>query len=116
MAKQTYFVPVQPYWDASDDVLLTALIGNGGELYAALEAVEGQAVKGEHGPTQINLRYSRVTDDGIEALAGLTEVTQFESSKRMTDASLVHLRAMTKLERLTLLEMRVTGNGLRHLA
>jgi cell wall assembly regulator SMI1 len=116
MGKRTYHVSVLPFWETSDDVLLKALVANGGELYSALEAVKGQVRKEKRGATAIWLRYCRITDEGIEALAGLTEVKEFESSQRMIDASLVYLRGMVKMERLTLNDMRVIGDGLRHLA
>src|SRR4051794_35945563 len=116
MAERTYPIPVLPHWDASDDVLLKALFANGGELYSALESVKGQVGDAEGVPTGIWLQYSRITDDGVEALAGLADVREFESSERMTDTSLVHLRGMVKLQRLVLNQMRVTGDGLRHLA
>lgn len=115
MAKRNYHVPILPHWDSSDDVLLKALRSNGGELYSALESVKGQVSSEKSGPTDISLQYSRITDDGCEALAGLTELTAFTSSQRMTDAALVHLRGMVKLRALVLNEMRLTGDGLRHL-
>lgn len=116
MARRKYLIPVLSHWHDSGDVLLKALVANGGELYSALESVSGQVAKGKHGPTELSLRYTRITDAGVEALAGLTEVTEFESSQRMTDASLVHLRRMTRMRRITLDQMSVTGDGLRHLA
>lgn len=116
MAEREFRIPVLSHWDASDDVLLMALVANDGELYSALESVNGQ-VRDENGvPTGLWLQYSRITDDGMEALAGLVEVTEFESSQRMTDGSLVHLRDMVKMERMLLNQMAITGTGLRHLA
>jgi cell wall assembly regulator SMI1 len=81
-----------------------------------MESVEGQV--GDYGgvPMSLQLRYSRITDEGMEAFAGLTEVTEFESSMRMTDAALAHMRGMVKMEKLTLNEVSLTGDGLRHLA
>ncbi len=116
MEKQPCYVPVLAHWSRSDDVLLKALVANGGELYSAVEAVKGQVGIEDGKATAIWLQNSRITDDGIEALASLIEVTEFETSQRMTDASFVHLRGMVKMERLTLLKMGVTGDGLRHLA
>ena len=79
MGKRTCQVSILPYWRASDDVLLKALVANGGELYSALEAVKGQVRKEKPGATAIYLGYSRITDEGIEALAGLNEVKEFNS-------------------------------------
>jgi len=116
MAARTYHVPVLPHWHSSPDVLLAALAANGGELYSAMDAVQGVVDDDRSVPIAVGLQYTRVTDEGIEALAGLTGVTRLESSGHMTDASLVHRRGMASLEQLTLNKMRVTGDGLRHLA
>ena len=116
MAGRTYRIPVLPHWRDSTDVLLKALVASGGDFYRSLESVGGQARKGKNGPVGVWLQYTRVTDAGVEALAGFTEVTEFQSSQRMTDASLVHLRRMTRMRSVQLDRMSVTGDGLRHLA
>jgi hypothetical protein len=81
MGKLTYHVAILPDWHSSDDVLLKALVANGGELYSALESVRGKVRKEKHGPTGIWLQFTRVTDDGMEALAGLTEVQVYCAPK-----------------------------------
>ncbi|MBY0231748.1 MAG: SMI1/KNR4 family protein [Gemmataceae bacterium] len=116
MAKKTFRVEVLPRWRESGDPLLKALVKKRGHLLAAIEAVGGQAAMGEEGPESLHLWRTPVGDEGMEALAGLTGVTEFESSERMTDACLVHLRGMAKLERITLNGMEIAGDGLRHLA
>src|SRR5262245_4468554 len=99
MAKTgTHPSPILHHGNGSQDVLWKALVANGGELFAALEAVKGQVGIQKGRAVGLCLRYSRITDEGMEALAGLTDVTEFESSERMTDAALVHLGGMTKME------------------
>lgn len=115
VAKQSLRVQVPNHWKTSGDPLLRVLAANGGDLIPAVETVRGQIAVEEGQATGVWLRDTRVTDAGLEALAGLTQVTEFETSEYMTDAGLVHLRGMTALERLMLLKTRLTGDGLKHL-
>src|SRR5437868_568950 len=116
MAKRTIHLPILAHWETSDDPLLKALAGTGSKLYSAIEAVHGQVRKGPRGALGIWLRDTRVTDAGLEALAGQTHVQEFESSPHLTDAGLRHLKDMTEMERLMLGRVRITGDGLKYLA
>ncbi len=116
MMGRTKLIPVPDYWEASDDPLLQTLVANGGELVSALELI-GCGVDWELANiTGLILGNTRVTDDGMQALEGLTELKKFDSSELMTDATLLYLRDMVKMERLTLNKMHIKGDGLRHLA
>ncbi len=101
--KSALRAPILPHWHASGDVLLKALVANGGDLVAAVKAASGQMAVGKDGPESLHLWRSRVGDEGMEAFAGFTGVTAFESGERMTDAALFRLRAMTRMERITLI-------------
>lgn len=116
MAKPTFQVALRPQWKKSKDVLLKALAANGGELYSALESVDGQVGRSKRGPTTLNLRYTTITDEGMEAFADCTEVKNFTASKRITEASFLHLARMAKMERLGFEDIHISGDGLKHLA
>ena len=59
---------------------------------------------------------SKVTDDGLVHLKGLTNL-QFLSLSRtkVTDAGLVHLKGLTKLQYLHLSDTKVTDEGVKKL-
>lgn len=116
MAKQSRLIPILPYWDASDDVLLKALLSNGGKLISGLKSVGAVFDTSDRSRVRLDLRYSDVTDDGLEAIAGMVEVRDFTSSKQMTDAGLVHLREMVDMVSLELSDITIRGDGLKHLA
>ncbi len=80
MAKKqrTPQIPIPAHWRERGRAAEGA-VANGGELLAALEAVKGQARVEKGRVVLLCLRYSRITDDGMEPLAGLTDVTESEA-------------------------------------
>ena len=65
---------------------------------------------------QLNLMGHRITDAGLRHLAGLTRLTDLNlSGPGITDAGLEHLRRLGRLERLSLYQTRVTPAGRRAL-
>ena len=64
----------------------------------------------------VDLKLTRVTDDGLVCLKGLANLRELcLSLTKITGAGLVHLKGMTKLEELDLTATKVTDAGLVHL-
>jgi WD40 repeat protein len=64
----------------------------------------------------LKLRDTAVRDRGLTAVAGLTELVDFELPLELTDAGMAHLSNLTKLRSLFLHQPQVTDQGLLHLA
>jgi len=62
---------------------------------------------------ELRLRRSRVTDDGLVALASLPNLKRISLGRATTDAGMSHLDGFASLEFLDLTSTRVTGAGLR---
>jgi hypothetical protein len=66
--------------------------------------------------TRLYLRGTRITDDGLKHLTGLTKLEKLDLVETgITDAGLVHLRGLSSLKKLYLTETRVTKDGVRNL-
>ncbi|MCY2965058.1 MAG: SMI1/KNR4 family protein [Planctomycetota bacterium] len=100
---------------AVDDPLLVALKRHAGDLVRALESVEGQASFDAKGLTSVSLRYTRITDAGMTALADQTGILEFTVAPGMTDAALASIANMKSLRRLNLENMSLQGDGLKYL-
>ena len=62
------------------------------------------------------LHKTKVTDDGIARLSGITSLTQITLGETsVSDAGLAHLKQLTKLKGLTLDHTRITDIGLQYL-
>lgn len=109
-------VPIPAADQTHGDPLLEALRTHSGNLLAALEAVEGQARISGKGITAVQLRYTKITDFGMAALAGLSLVTQLDLAPGLTDAAFVNLQGMSSLERLTIENSSIQGDGLKYLS
>ncbi len=72
---------------------------------------------GKHGSlTRLYLSGTRITDDGLKHLTGLTKLEQlYLVETDITDAGLVHLRGLSSLKKLYLTETRVTKDGVKNL-
>ena len=65
---------------------------------------------------RLYLRGTRITDDGLKHLTGLTKLEKLDLVETgITDAGLVHLRGLSSLKKLYLTETRVTKDGVRNL-
>jgi hypothetical protein len=107
-------VPIPSGNEARGDPLLDALVKNRGLLYPAIESVGGRAGTLEYG-LGVDLRDTEITDAGLKALAGESRLFDLQLGPRMTEAALEHLHGLYLLQRLALPEIRISGDGLRHL-
>ncbi len=71
----------------------------------------------KHGSlTRLYLRGTRITDDGLKHLIGLTKLKKLDLVETgITDAGLVHLRGLSSLKNLSLTKTRVTNEGVGNL-
>ncbi len=71
----------------------------------------------KHGSlTRLYLRGTRITDDGLKHLTGLTKLEELDLAETgITDAGLVHLSGLSSLKKLYVRETRVTQAGVRNL-
>lgn len=104
-----------PAVPANGDPLLNAIRDMKGNLILAIESINGGVVYTGEGISRIDLSFSSITDAGISALANQTLLTILSLPAGLTDTSFVHLRNMTRLEQLTIGDVRILGNGLTHL-
>jgi len=82
----------------------------------SLRELGGTVFRSKRHVVRVNLFGSKVTDDGLLHLKGLTGVRVLDLSKtQVTDGGLVHLKGMTNLIDLRLAKTKVTGAGLEHL-
>jgi hypothetical protein len=67
---------------------------------------------------KIDLHETQITDAQLAELAPLTELRELDLRKapNITDAGIVHLRGMIKLEKLNLFRTQLSDAGLPHLA
>ena len=66
--------------------------------------------------TDVFLQFSEITDAGLVHLKGLTKLEElWLTDTQITDAGLVHLKGLTKLEWLLLSNTQITDAGLVHL-
>lgn len=59
---------------------------------------------------------SDVDDDDLRSLAELQHLTELRISGQFTDAGLIHLRKLQRLEQLSLASPKLRGDGVHHLA
>ncbi len=71
----------------------------------------------KHGSlTRLYLRGTRITDNGLKHLNGLTKLEKLDLAETgITDAGLVHLSGLSSLKKLYVRETRVTQAGVRNL-
>lgn len=70
----------------------------------------------QHTLIWLNLARTGVTDNGLAALKGFTELRRLHlENTAIGDAALIHIAGLTKLEYLNLYNTRVTDSGLAHL-
>ena len=66
---------------------------------------------------QLEVRYTQVTDAGLEYLKGLAKLRELDvMHTKVTDAGLVHLKTLQNLERLNLQENAIADASLVHLS
>ncbi len=63
--------------------------------------------------SQVSLRHSRVTDAGLVAIEPMVRLERLSLGPATTDAGLVHLLGLVRLRSLDLSGTRITGEGLR---
>ena len=89
------------------------------EVIAALKKLGGRVRVDENNDVvwlDLNIIRSKVTDAGLVHLKGLTKLEWLDLTNTMiTDAGLVHLKGLTNLQQLHLCDTKVTDAGLVHL-
>ena len=87
------------------------------EVVAAIKELGGKAtVDKNKAVVRVNFYGTKVTDAGLVHLKGLTKLEFLSlSNTPVTDAGLKHLKELTKLQYLSLSNTKVTDAGLAHL-
>ena len=87
---------------------------------AAIKKLGGKVTFAERKPgkpvTGVDLSFTKIIDADLVHLKGLTKLQTLSLiNTKVTDAGLVHLKGMTNLQRLDLTDTKVTDAGLVHL-
>ena len=87
------------------------------EAIAAIKALRGKFEVDENKAiVMVDLRGTKATDAGLVHLKGLTKLEGLLlAGSKITDAGMAHLKGLTKLEGLDLKGTKVTDAGLAHL-
>ena len=96
-------------------LLVLGIVGCGSN--AALERLGAEIARNEQGDViEVNLSDSQITDAGLVHLKALINLDElYLSNTQVTDVGLVHLKELTNLQKLYLWDTQVTDAGLLHL-
>ena len=90
------------------------------QAIAAIKKLGGKVTIDKKSPNKpvikVDFRRTKVTDDGLVHLAGMTELRRlYLKNTRITDSGLEHLKGLTKLNQLDLRSTKVTDVGVKKL-
>jgi Leucine-rich repeat (LRR) protein len=65
--------------------------------------------------TELNLSYTGVTDEGLQAIEGLTHLKKLSLPEHITDKGLAHIKPLVNLTHLHVQNSQITDAGIDHL-